>query len=154
MKDGLKTIWVDADATPRSIRDVLCRASVKRGVSVHFVANRPLAMPRGHALQMTTVGSGADVADDFIADQCSASDLVITADVPLAARVISKGGTVLRPRGKEITEENVDEALSLRNFSESLRSGGVQTGGPPPLTTGDVHAFSNALDRWLTRNGF
>ena len=147
-------IWVDADATPRSVRDVLCRASQRRGVEICFVANQPLSLPRAGRVSMYTVGKGADVADDYIVEQSEDGHLVVSNDIPLAARLIPKGCLVLRPRGQEITEENVAEALSLRNFSESIRSEGGQTGGPPPLKQKDIQSFANALDRWLTRHGY
>ena len=146
-------VWVDADATPRGIREVLSRAASRRQIDVNFVANRPINLGRGANLRMITVGQGADVADDYIADHCEAGHLVITADIPLAARVIARGAAVIQPRGRELTADNIDEALSMRNFSEQLRSGGQFTGGPPPLRRGDQERFSNALDRWLTRQG-
>ena len=147
-------IWVDADASPRDVKDVLIRASQKRKVSVVFVANRTLNLPMSSRLEMVAVAAGADVADDHIADNCSADDLIVSADVPLAARVVERGGVVIQPRGRVLDRENIDEALSIRNFGDSLRASGIETGGPPPFKPGDKQKFSNALDRWLTINGF
>jgi uncharacterized protein YaiI (UPF0178 family) len=147
-------IWVDADAAPRAVKDVLIRASQKRKVSIVFVANRNLSVPVSSRLQMVAVEAGADVADDYIAENCSDSDLVVSADVPLAARVVERGGTVIQPRGRVLDHDNIDEALSIRNFGDSLRSSGIETGGPPPFKPEDKQKFSNALDRWLTINGF
>ena len=144
------TIWVDADAAPREVKEILIRASQKRQVTVVFVANRVLNLPRTERLQMIKVEQGPDVADDYIADHCERDDLVISADVPLAARVVEKGGTILQPRGRVLDAENVEEALSVRDFGESLRATGIETGGPPPFKPIHKQKFSNALDRWLT----
>tara|TARA_B100001250_G_C19415698_1_gene621041 strand:- start:5 stop:454 length:450 start_codon:yes stop_codon:yes gene_type:complete len=148
------TIWVDADAAPRDVKDVLIRAAQRRKVSVTFVANQYLNLPMSAQIQMIRVGAGADVADDYIADHCESGDLVISADVPLAARVVANGGLILQPRGRLLDKQNVEEALSIRDFGDSLRSSGVETGGPPPFKPADKQKFSNALDRWLTINGF
>ena len=147
-------IWVDGDATPREIKDVLIRSSEKRKVPVSFVANRHLHLPRRSAVQMVVVPSGADAADDYIAEHCGQGDLVVSADVPLAARVVACGATVLQPRGRILDAETVDEALSVRNFGDQLRTTGIETGGPPPFKQADKGKFSNALDRWLTLAGF
>ena len=148
------TIWVDADAAPREVKEILIRASQKRQVTVVFVANRVLNLPRIDRLQMVKVADGPDVADDYIAEHCRANDLVISADVPLAARVVGKGAMILQPRGRVLDAENVEEALSVRDFGESLRSTGIETGGPPPFKAIHKQKFSNGLDRWLTRQGF
>ena len=147
-------IWVDADATPREIKEVLIRSSQRRKVSVVFVANRYLSLPSTTTISMIVVPNGPDEADHYIAEHCQKNDLVISADVPLAARVVEQGGTILQPRGRILDEENVDEALSFRDFGDSLRSSGIEAGGPRPFRTGDKVQFSNALDRWLTQNGF
>jgi uncharacterized protein len=147
-------IWIDADAAPRAVKDVLIRASQRRKVSIVFVANRNLSVPVSSRLEMIAVAAGADVADDYIAENCDNGDLVVSADVPLAARVVERGGTVLQPRGRVLDHDNIDEALSIRNFGDSLRSSGVETGGPPPFKPEDKQKFSNALDRWLTINRF
>ena len=148
------TIWIDADALPRAIRDVLVRASQKRRVSLTLVANRVQVMPKTNHVRTVLVPKTPDAADDHIAEQVTSGDLVVTADVPLAARVVEGGGTVLQPRGVLLDTENVEEHLSIRDFHEGLRSSGVDGGGPPPLSQKNVQQFSNALDRWLTRNGF
>ena len=148
------TIWVDADATPREVKSILIRASQKRKVLIVFVANRRLNLPSTSTIRMIVVADGPDEADHYIAENCANGDLVISADVPLAARVVEAGGTVLQPRGRVLDSENVEEALSVRDFGDSLRSSGVETGGPPPFRTADKGKFSNALDRWLTLNGF
>lgn len=148
------TIWVDADAAPRDVKDVLIKAAQRRKVAVVFVANQGLNLPFGRYIRMERVSAGADVADDYIADHCEPKDLVISADVPLAARIIPKGGVVLQPRGRLLDANNVEEALSLRDFGDSLRSSGIETGGPPPFRPADKQKFSNGLDRWLTLNGY
>jgi uncharacterized protein len=148
------TIWVDADAAPRDVKDVLIRAAQRRKVTVIFVANQMLHLPHIDRIQMVRVGAGADVADDYIAENCQSGDLVISADVPLAARIIPVGGLVLQPRGRLLDKQNVEEALSIRDFGDSLRSSGIETGGPPPFKSADKQKFSNGLDRWLTMNGY
>ena len=150
----MKTIWIDADALPRAIRDVLVRASQKRKVPLTMVANRVQPNPKGTRVSNVLVQKTPDAADDHIAQNVNSGDLVVTADVPLAARVVESGGTVLQPRGVLLDEENVEEHLSIRDFHEGLRSTGIEGGGPPPLSQKNVQQFSNALDRWLTRNGF
>lgn len=147
-------IWVDADATPRDVKEILIKASQRRRINIVFVANRRLALPASTRLEMIAVGAGADVADDYIVAHAEVGDLVISADVPLAARVVEIGGIVLQPRGRVLTEENVEEALGVRNFGDTLRASGIDTGGPPPFKATDKQRFSNALDRFLTRNGF
>lgn len=148
------TVWIDADATPRPVRDLLLRAALKRKVAMRFVANRPIdltgAAPSAQAVQ---VPGGPDVADDYIAAHCARGDLVITADIPLAARVIERGAEVLNPSGHEIGEEEIGERLSIRDFMEDLRSAGVQTSGPPPFGAAQAQRFANALDRHLARRG-
>ena len=147
------TIWVDADAMPRAVKEVLYRAGQKRRIQVVFVANAWLTIPQSEFLRSVRVSHGADVADDYIAEHCEQGDLVISADVPLAARVVEKGATVLQPHGRELTEENVSEVLSFRDFGDALRNAGIETGGPPPFSNAQKGKFSNALDRWITRNG-
>jgi len=144
------TIWVDADATPNAVKEILVRASWKREVDVVFVANRWMEKPKSSRATTVVVDAGADVADDHIAENCEAGDLVITADIPLAARVVDKKGEVLTPYGRVLEAENVREALSMRDFQEDLRGAGVTTGGPPPFGEAQKKAFANALDRWIT----
>ena len=147
------TVWVDADAMPRAVKEVLYRAAQRRRVEVVLVANAHLAIPQSAHLRSVRVARGDDVADDYIVDHCRPGDLVISADVPLAARAVANGAHVLQPHGRMLDEDNVDEVLSVRNFKDELRSTGVETGGPPPFGPGQKTQFSNALDRWLTRNG-
>ena len=150
----MSTIWIDADAVPRAIKEVLFKASLKRQVKLIFVANSWLQLPKNHLIQLVKVSKGADVADDHIANSCKAGDLVITADIPLAARVIDNGAAALRPRGELLDEGNIKEKKSFRDFSTELRDLGMDTGGAPPFHKKDKQKFSNALDRWLTRNGY
>lgn len=144
-------IWVDADAAPGAVRDILVRASLRRDVEVVFVANRWMPKPRSPRASAVVVGAGADVADDYIAENCQAGDLVITADIPLAARAVERAAQVITPYGRELDVANVREALSLRDFNEELRDLGVMTGGPPAFGEVQKREFSNALDRWITR---
>ena len=143
-------IWVDADATPRVVREILVRAADRREIEVLFVANRWMEEPKSVRANTHVVPQGQDVADDYIAERCKPGDLVITADIPLAARVVEAGGDVVTPRGRELDEDNVTEALSIRDFNDELRSFGVQTGGPAPFGDKAKQAFANALDRWIT----
>lgn len=145
------TIWVDADATPRPVKDVLFNASYRRGVRLVLVANSWMKCPTGDLISFVQVASGADVADDYIAERAGPGDLVITQDVPLAARVVPNGAAVIQPSGTELDQDSVDEALSMRDFKESLRNSGGVTGGPPPFGPKQKQRFSNALDRWITR---
>jgi uncharacterized protein YaiI (UPF0178 family) len=147
------TVWVDADAMPRAVKEVLYRAAQRRRVEVVLVANAYLAIPQSAHLRTVRVARGDDVADDYIVAHCAAGDLVISADVPLAAQAVANGAQVLQPHGRMLDEDNVDEVLSVRNFKDELRSTGVETGGPPPFGAVQKTKFSNALDRWLTRNG-
>jgi uncharacterized protein YaiI (UPF0178 family) len=144
-------IWVDADACPGAIKDVLCAAAERVGVELVFVANRPLYTRPSRWVRSTQVGSGFDVADAYIVEQLEAGDLVITADVPLAAAAIAKGACALGSRGLEYTRDNIGEYLDTRNFLSDLRGAGETTGGPPPLGPREVRAFANALDRFLAR---
>jgi uncharacterized protein len=146
------TIWVDADALPRAIREVLLRGAQRRKISVVLVANRWIEKPKSTWVSTVQVQAGADVADDHIAESCAPGDLVITADVPLAARAVENGATVITPYGRPLDAENVREALSIRDFHDDLRSSGVMTKGPSPFGQKEIQLFSNALDRWITRN--
>jgi hypothetical protein len=146
-------IWVDADACPRPVKDVVFRASERRNVRVTLVANRPLHTPKSDLIDVIVVTQGFDVADERIVDELATGDLVVTADVPLAAQVLERGGHAVNPRGELYTEENIGERLSVRDFMDELRSTGIQTGGPPAFGPKDVQAFANQLDRFLTRHG-
>ena len=144
-------IWVDADACPGPIRDILFRAAERLKVPLTLVANKPLRAPPSPYIRAIQVPAGFDVADDRIATEAQAGDLVITADIPLASAAIAKGAHVLDPRGERMTPENIQERLALRGFMEELRSSGVQTGGPAPFSTRDQKAFADQLDRLLQR---
>ncbi len=144
---------MDADACPGVIRDILYRAARRTGLSLTLVANQPVTTPSAGNIRALQVGQGADVADALIAERVEAGDLVITADIPLAAAVIERGATALDFRGEGYTAENIRGRLSMRNFMADLRGSGVATGGPPPLDKRDRQAFANQLDRWIARHG-
>jgi uncharacterized protein YaiI (UPF0178 family) len=144
-------IWVDADACPNVIKEILFRAAQRSQVSLALVANQPLRVPPSPYIKSLQVPGGFDVADNAIAEQVQAGDLVITADIPLAAKVVEKGAHALDPRGQLYTKENIKERLTMRHFMEDLRNSGVQTGGPPVLSQRDRQTFANVLDRFLTR---
>ena len=143
------TIWVDADACPVVVRDILCRAANRTAIQTVFVANHSLPLPRSQHVRMLQVASGFDVADHEITRRCNARDLVITSDIPLAADVVEKGASVLSPRGERYTADNVRARLQMRDFMDTLRSSGIDTGGAPPLSQADRQQFANQLDRWL-----
>lgn len=147
----LKQIWVDADACPRVIKEILYRAAERVGLPLFLVANQPLQVPRSPNIRSVQVSAGFDVADNHIVQQAQAGDLVITADIPLAAEVIAKGCIALNPRGDLYTEDNIRQRLSMRDFMDTLRSSGVDTGGPATLSQADRQAFANQLDRLLAR---
>jgi uncharacterized protein YaiI (UPF0178 family) len=146
------TVWVDADACPRAIKDVLYRAAEKRQVMLVLVANQFLHTPPSKFIKNVQVPAGFDVADNAIAEQLRPGDLVITADIPLADDVIGRGATALSPRGMLYTAENIKDHLTRRDIADELRTTGMITGGgPPALDKKDVQAFANGLDRFLTR---
>ena len=142
-------IWVDADACPNVIKDILYRASERLNLPLTLVANQPLRIPRSPRIRSLVVPGGFDVADDEIVRRIAPGDLVITADIPLAAAVLDKGGLALSPRGERFSPETIRERLRLRDMMEQLRDSGVRTGGPAPLNQADRQAFANALDRLL-----
>jgi len=144
-------LWVDADACPNMIKEIVFRAAERLHIETTLVANQPLRLPPSQYLRFEQVPAGFDVADRRIVELMSAGDLVVTADIPLAAAVIDKGGTALNPRGEVYTRENIRERLSMRNFMDELRSGGVTTGGPATLGPRDKQSFANGLDAVLTR---
>jgi uncharacterized protein YaiI (UPF0178 family) len=143
-------IWVDADACPVAIKEILFRAAERTGLQMTLVANRKVNIPSSPNIKFILVASGFDVADNEIVKRLNAGDLVITADIPLAAEVIEKGGIGLNPRGEPYSTDNIKARLSMRNFMESLRSTGVDTGGPPALNQNDRQIFANQLDKILT----
>jgi uncharacterized protein YaiI (UPF0178 family) len=144
-------IWVDADACPTVIKEILFRAAERTGVQMTLVANTALRLPAATNLRALQVPKSFDAADKRIVELMAEGDLVVTADVPLAAAAIDKGGTALNPRGELYTKENVRERLSVRNFLDELRSGGVNTGGPPALSQRERQLFANQLDSWLAK---
>lgn len=144
-------IWVDADACPNPMKEILYRVAKRLGIQTTFVANQELQISASPHIKAVQVGSGLNIADEYIVAQLEPGDLVITADIPLAAEAIAKGGYALNPRGEFYNEGNIRERLSMRNFMEELRNGGVETGGPPALSQRDRQAFANALDRFLVR---
>jgi len=144
-------IWVDADACPAVIKEILYRAAERVQVSMTLVANKPLHTPRSKFLRSIQVARGFDVADNEIAQRMTAGDLVITADIPLAADVIERGGHALNPRGEFYSPDNIRERLATRDFLAELRESGVLTGGPAPLDQTDRKRFADALDRFLAR---
>lgn len=144
-------IWVDADACPVAIKEILYRAANRAQVPLTLIANQMLRVPPSPWIKALQVPSGFDVADQRIVQEAVAGDLVITADIPLAALVIAKGAVVIDPRGELQDKGNIQERLSMRNFMEGLRSSGVETGGPAAHSAADRQAFANQLDRWLAR---
>lgn len=145
------SIWVDADACPVVIREIIFRAANRTGTQTTLVANSYIKVPASRFIRSQQVMKGFDVADDEIVRRVEAGDLVVTQDIPLAAEVVEKGGHVLSPRGEEFTPENIRQRLNIRDFMDTMRSSGIQTGGPPPLVQADRQAFANALDRYLAR---
>lgn len=142
-------IWVDADACPVVIKDILYRAAQRTGLMLVLVANQPLRVPSSPHIRAIQVPKGFDVADHHIASRVQAGDLVITADIPLAAAVVDKGAHALNPRGELYGAENIRELLDMRNFMDTLRSSGIETGGPAAFSHADRQAFANRLDRFL-----
>ena len=144
-------IWVDADACPVVIRDILLRAAERARVQVTLVANQWLRTPASRHVRAIQVQGGFDVADDAIAERARPGDLVVTQDIPLAARVLERGAEAVHPRGERYTRDNIAQRLSIRDFMEELRGAGVQTGGPAAFHARDRQAFAAALDQWLAR---
>jgi uncharacterized protein YaiI (UPF0178 family) len=145
------SIWVDADACPKIIREILFRAAQRVSVPLTLVANHSLPIPKSPLIRCLQVSQGFDVADDFIVQQVRENDLVITSDIPLAAEVIEKGALVISSRGERYTRNNVRQRLNMRDFMETMRSSGEVTGGPPPLGQRERQAFANALDQYLAK---
>ena len=145
-------IWVDADACPKVIKEILFRAAERQQIQLTLVANKLLYCPPSKFIRALQVPAGFDVADNKIAEQLAPGDLVITADIPLAADVIARGGHALNPRGEFYSKDTIQERLTMRNFMDGLRGSGVETGGPPALSQGDRQVFANQLDRFLAKN--
>jgi uncharacterized protein YaiI (UPF0178 family) len=144
-------IWVDADACPVVIKEILYRAAERTRVPLTLVANKALQTPPSPYIESRQVGQGFDVADDYIAEQVQPGDIVITADIPLAAEVLDKQGHAINPRGELYNHDTIRQKLGMRDFMDTLRSSGIQTGGPPPLNQTDRRNFANELDRLLAK---
>lgn len=144
-------IWVDADACPVVIKEILFRAAERTKLEVTLVANQFVQIPKSRYIKSVQVGQGFDVADNEIVKRLEAGDLVITSDIPLAADVIEKGGLALSPRGEMYTTNNIKARLNMRDFMESLRASGVDTGGPSAMNQGDRKEFANHLDKLITQ---
>jgi uncharacterized protein len=145
-------LWIDADAAPRDVKEIVFRTARRLQIETVLVANQRLSTPLDHPFVTTVrVEGGPDRADHYIAEKAERGDLAITADIPLAARLVEKGVLVLDPRGEEYSEENVGERLAVRDFMDGLRGAGVETSGPRPYSAKDRQAFAAALDRVLTR---
>lgn len=146
------TIWIDADACPVPVREMVIRASERTATALIFVANSPLPIPRRALIKTVQVSQGFDVADNYISQHVQNNDLVITQDIPLAAEIVEKGITALNPRGELYTTENIRQRLAMRNFAQELRDIGQTTGGQSKFADKEKQAFANALDRWLQKN--
>ena len=152
MREILKMkIWIDADACPVVIKKILFKAAERKRLQLTLVANQPIHIPPSRYIKFIQVASGFDVADNEIVKRLSIGDLVITGDIPLAAKVIEKGGYALNPRGELYSVENIKAHLNMRDFMETLRASGINTGGPSTLSQSDRNAFANNLDKLLTK---
>ena len=145
-------IWVDADACPNVVKEILFRAADRAKISVTLVANQYIRTPPSPFLRSIQVEQGFDVADNYIVQECEVGDLVITADIPLADELITKGAHALNPRGELYTKDTIKQRLQMRDFMETMRSSGIQTGGPSALTQADRQNFANKLDAFLDKN--
>ncbi len=145
-------IWVDADACPGVIKEILFRAAERKQIALILVANQLIRHPPSRWIRAVQVPKGFDVADNHIVDSANPGDLVITADIPLAAAVIDKGAHALNPRGEMYGKDNIRQLLDMRNFMDTLRSSGVETGGPSAFSQADRQAFANQLDRLLAKS--
>ncbi|MGF1687399.1 YaiI/YqxD family protein [Photobacterium japonica] len=145
-------IWVDADACPNVVKDILFRVADRVGIEVTLVANQYIRTPPSKFIRSIQVESGFDVADNYIVQESAPGDLVITADIPLADELITKGAHALNPRGEMYTKENIKQRLQMRDFMETMRSSGIQTGGPAPLNQADRQNFANKLDTFIARH--
>ncbi|MCA6064181.1 YaiI/YqxD family protein [Thalassolituus marinus] len=147
----MTTIWVDADATPKAVREVICKAAIRTQTETLFVANHQVPVTPSPFIRNLQVESGFDVADDLIAQRCQPGDLVITQDIPLAAEAIEKGADVVNNRGEPYSVQTIRQKLQMRDFMETMRSSGIQSGGPAAFSERDKAQFANALDRWLAK---
>ena len=144
-------IWVDADACPRTVKDILFRAAKRLEIKVTLVANQSVPLPKNRFITSVLVEAGFDVADNYIVQHAQPGDLIITADIPLAAELVEKKCAVINPRGELYSVDNIQERLNMRDFMDTLRGSGVDTGGPPPLNQTDRRNFANQLDKHLNR---
>jgi uncharacterized protein len=144
-------IWVDADACPVVIKEILFKAAQRTGVSLTLVANQPVRIPTSPLIKLLQVAPGFDVADNEIVKRLSQDDLVVTSDIPLAAEAIANGSCVLSPRGELYTKDNIKARLTMRDFMDTMRASGIDTGGPPPLSQSDRKLFADHLDRLLAK---
>lgn len=144
-------IWVDADACPVVIREIIFRAAQRRQIKTTLVANQYIKTPPGDLITSSVVASGFDEADNAIVERCKADDIVITSDIPLASDVLAKGGHVITSRGERYTQNNIKQRLNMRDFMETMRASGEHTGGPPPLNQADRKQFADEFDRLLTK---
>ena len=144
-------VWIDADACPSLVKDVVFRTSKRLGLRVTLVANQSIGIPQSKLINCIVVADGADVADSHIVDHMSHGDLVVTGDIPLAARVVDKGGTAIDVRGEVLDQATIGSRLAMRDLMESMRSGGMETRGPKPFSSKDVQAFANSLDRIIAK---
>jgi uncharacterized protein YaiI (UPF0178 family) len=144
-------IWVDADACPRVIKDILFRASERAAIELILVANQPLSTPPSKFIRSVQVTQGFDVADNYIVQNTVAGDLIITGDIPLAAEAIEKHASVLTPRGESLNKGNIGPRLTLRNFMEDMRNAGQVSGGPPTMNQTERRDFANKLDQWIAK---
>jgi hypothetical protein len=147
-----RQIWVDADASPKVIKEILYKACERTKTNMILVANQLLETPRSRYIRSVQVASGFDVADNYIVENSNKGDIVITADIPLAAELVAKDCIVLNPRSERYTKENIGQTLNMRDFMDNLRSTGVQTGGPDSFSKSDRMAFANSLDRVLAQD--
>ncbi|UJF21028.1 YaiI/YqxD family protein [Shewanella sp. OMA3-2] len=144
-------IWVDADACPNPVKEMLFRAAERKSVNIVLVANQMIKIPISPFIKMIRVSSGFDEADNYIVEQLNQGDLVITADIPLASDAIEKGALAINPRGNVYTPENIKQTVTMRDFMEEMRSSGVHTQGPNTFSQTDKHAFAQSLDKWLVK---
>jgi uncharacterized protein len=144
-------LWIDGDACPKPVKEIVFRAAARAKVETILVANMRMYVPPSPFIKIVQVDQGPDAADAYIADACEAGDLVVTADIPLAARIVKKGALGLDPRGRLYDGQTIGEALNMRDFMDSLRGSGIETGGAAAFSASDRNEFANALDRFLTR---
>lgn len=149
-KHKTQRIWIDADACPKAVKEIVFKAAHRLSISLMLVANSYQTIPHSELIRLIIVDKGLDVADQYIIDQVTALELVITADIPLAAKVVEKGAVAINPRGEIYTEENIGEILSMRDFMKELRDGGTITGGPAVFGPKDVQQFANSLNKLLS----